>query len=78
MRRRRPEDQESSVGLPRTVTATSMTRHTHEKRLSVSPEVSLGGFLLVGGDLTAASPQSASHRTVDRPGAGNRPLASCQ
>ena len=51
MRRRRPEDQETYVGLHRTVTPTSTTRHTHEKRLSVSPEVSLGGFLLVRGDL---------------------------
>ena len=46
MRRRRPDDQESSVGLPSTMSPTALTRHTPEKRLSVSPEVILGVFYL--------------------------------
>jgi hypothetical protein len=53
MRRRRPEDQESSVGLPSTVTPTSMTRHTHEKRLSVCPRGQPRGFLFLHGGIAA-------------------------
>ena len=44
IRRRSPNDQASSVGKPRTVTPTSLTRHTPQKTdFRFPPRLSLGG-----------------------------------
>src|SRR5262245_1716745 len=56
MRRRSPEDQESSVGLPGTASPAALTRHPPPNRLAVSPRDHPRGFFLLSGDPTAASP----------------------